>query len=379
MTLRALCVAGARPNFPKVAPLMKAFSANPRFLAKLIHTGQHYDDKLSKVFFEDLRIARPDENLSVGSGSHAVQTAEVMKRFEAVLEREQPHAVIVVGDVNSTIACALVTAKFHLKQPIRFRNETRTRPVMVHVEAGLRSLDWDMPEEINRLLTDVISDLLFVSDPAGLANLKREGISEHRIHYVGNVMIDTLLAAKQQAMTSPILGQIGLTERRYAVLTLHRPSNVDDSNSLRDLFKVLDTIAVDLPIVFPAHPRTRPKLEAMGFPLETSRWIIREPMGYLDFVKLMACSALTITDSGGIQEETTALGVPCLTLRENTERPVTIEEGTNILAGTKRESILSAYETLKKRPMQGRIPKFWDGKAATRIVEIMGALFPAEA
>jgi UDP-N-acetylglucosamine 2-epimerase (non-hydrolysing) len=375
MKIRVLCVAGARPNFPKVSPLMEAFASDPRFAAKLIHTGQHYDDSLSKVFFEDLHMARPDENLAVGSGSHAVQTAEVMKRFETVLEREQPHAVIVVGDVNSTIACALVTAKFHLRLPIRYRNETRTRPVMVHVEAGLRSLDWDMPEEINRLLTDVISDLLFVSDPAGVVNLKREGISADRIHYVGNVMIDTLLAAKQRAMSSPILEQIGLTEHRYAVLTLHRPSNVDDPNSLRELFKVLDTIAADLPIVFPTHPRTRPKLEAMGFPLESSRWIIREPMGYLDFVKLMACSALTITDSGGIQEETTALGVPCLTLRENTERPVTIEEGTNILARTSRESILSAYETLKRRPMQGRIPKFWDGKAAARIVEIMGTAF----
>jgi UDP-N-acetylglucosamine 2-epimerase (non-hydrolysing) len=375
MTIRVLCVAGARPNFPKVSPLMKAFSSSPRFAAKLIHTGQHYDDNLSKVFFEDLHMARPDENLSVGSGSHAVQTAEVMKRFETVLEREQPHAVVVVGDVNSTIACALVTAKFHLKQPIRFNNETRTRPVMVHVEAGLRSLDWDMPEEINRLLTDVISDLLFVSDPAGVANLKREGISEDRIHYVGNVMIDTLLAAKERAMKSPILERIGLTERRYSVLTLHRPSNVDDPKALREIFEVLDTIAAELPIVFPAHPRTKPKLEAMGFPLESSRWIIRDPMGYLDFVKLMACSALTITDSGGIQEETTALGVPCLTLRENTERPVTIEEGTNILARTSRESILSAYETLKRRPTQGRIPKFWDGKAATRIVEIMGSAF----
>jgi UDP-N-acetylglucosamine 2-epimerase (non-hydrolysing) len=355
---------------------MKAFSSNPRFAAKLIHSGQHYDDNLSKVFFEDLHMPRPDENLAVGSGSHAIQTAEVMKRFEPVLEREQPHAVIVVGDVNSTIACALVTAKFHLQQPIRFRSQTRTRPVMVHVEAGLRSFDYDMPEEINRLLTDVISDLLFVSDPAGLANLKREGISEERVHYVGNVMIDTLLAAREQAMSSPILEQIGLRERHYAVLTLHRPSNVDDADSLRHLFEVLGTVAADLPIVFPAHPRTKPRLEAMGLRLDPSQWIIREPMGYLDFIKLMACSALTITDSGGIQEETTVLGVPCLTLRENTERPVTIEEGTNILARTSRESILSAYETLKTRPVQGRVPRFWDGKAATRIVEIMDSTFP---
>lgn len=375
MIIRVLCVAGARPNFPKVAPLMKAFSSNPRFAARLIHTGQHYDDKLSQVFFEDLHMPRPDENLSVGSGSHAVQTAEVMKRFETVVEREQPHAVLVVGDVNSTIACALVTAKLHLKTPFIYKGQTRTRPVMIHVEAGLRSGDWDMPEEINRLLTDVISDMLFVSDPAGITNLKREGVADDRVYYVGNVMIDTLLAAKERAMASSILEQIGVREHGYAVLTLHRPSNVDDVGNLRQLLEALETLASDLPIVFPAHPRTRPKLDATKMALLPPRWLIREPMGYLDFIKLMACSAVVITDSGGIQEETTVLGVPCLTLRENTERPVTIEEGTNILARTNRESILASYRILKERSAQGRIPKYWDGKAATRIVDIMASAF----
>jgi UDP-N-acetylglucosamine 2-epimerase (non-hydrolysing) len=376
MTIKLLCVAGARPNFPKIAPLMRALESNPRFETKLIHTGQHYDDALSKVFFEDLKIPRPDLDLGVGSASHAVQTAEIMKSFEKVLKDEQPHAVLVVGDVNSTIACALVSSKFFLDEPFRFQDGQRQRPVMIHVEAGLRSFDDDMPEEINRRLTDEISELLFVTDPAGLENLGREGVAEERIHFVGNVMIDTLMAAREQAMGSDVLERINMAEKSFALLTLHRPSNVDDPQKLRGILEALDVIAKDTPIVFPVHPRTKPRLAETGFELDESRWKLTPPIGYLDFLKLEATAKLVLTDSGGIQEETTVLGIPCLTLRENTERPVTIVEGTNVLARTERETILAAYEELKQNPKDGRIPRFWDGKAAERIVGVLEKVFP---
>jgi UDP-N-acetylglucosamine 2-epimerase (non-hydrolysing) len=375
MSTKILLVAGARPNFMKIAPLMRVFRKNPAFVTKLVHTGQHYDDKLSKIFFDDLKIPRPDIELEVGSGTHAQQTAEIIKRFEPVLEAEQPQGVLVVGDVNSTIGCALVTGKFMLKSPFRCKLGERRRPIMIHVEAGLRSFDLDMPEEINRILTDAISDLLFVSDPTGLENLKKEGVSESRYFFVGNVMIDTLLGAKEQAMKSTILGDLGVTERGYVLLTLHRPSNVDDIGALEALLGTLDEIAKDQPIVFPVHPRTRARMTAGGITLDGARWRLTDPIGYMDFLKLTASAKVVLTDSGGIQEETTVLGVPCITLRENTERPVTLTEGTNILAGTRREAILAAYAQTKARGARPRVPRFWDGKSAERIDEILTDLF----
>ncbi len=376
MSTKILCVAGARPNFMKIAPLMRVLRKNPAFDAKLVHTGQHYDAKLSQIFFEDLKIPRPDIELEVGSGSHAAQTAEIIKRFEPVLEREQPQAVLVVGDVNSTIGCALVTSKFVLKRPFHTKLGPRHRPVMIHVEAGLRSFDWDMPEEINRILTDSISDLLFVSDPAGMENLKKEGVAESRYFFVGNVMIDTLLAAKEQAMKSKVLDEVGLTEQGYALLTLHRPSNVDDAVALKALLETIEVVARDQPVLFPVHPRTRARLEASGITLDPARWKLTDPFGYMDFLKLTASARVVLTDSGGIQEETTVLGVPCITLRENTERPVTITEGTNILAGTGREAILAAYASVKANKGGGaRTPRFWDGKSAERIDQILTGVF----
>jgi UDP-N-acetylglucosamine 2-epimerase (non-hydrolysing) len=377
MPSKILCVAGARPNFMKIAPLMRVLRKNRAFDAKLVHTGQHYDAKLSQIFFEDLKIPRPDIELEVGSGSHAAQTAEIIKRFEPVLEQEQPQAVLVVGDVNSTIGCALVTSKFTLKQPFTCKLGERRRPVMIHVEAGLRSFDWDMPEEINRLLTDAISDLLFVSDPAGMENLKKEGVAASRYFFVGNVMIDTLLAAKDQAMKSKILEELGVKEKAYALLTLHRPSNVDDTVALKALLDTIDVVAKDQTVIFPVHPRTRSRLESSGIELDPSRWKLTDPIGYMDFLKLTASAKVVLTDSGGIQEETTVLGVPCITLRENTERPVTISEGTNVLAGTRREAILAAYANVRAQSAAPKTPRFWDGKSAERIDEILTGIFAA--
>lgn len=374
MRVKILCVAGARPNFMKIAPLMRAFAKNPRFEAKLVHTGQHYDAALSKVFFDDLAIPRPDIELAVGSASHAVQTAEIMLRFEPILEQEQPHAVLVVGDVNSTVACALVTSKFRLRAPFQSSLGLRHRPIMIHVEAGLRSFDDDMPEEINRKLTDAASDLLFVSEPAGLANLAREGVPAERVRFVGNVMIDSLLAAKERALRSSILENLGLHAGQYGLVTLHRPSNVDDPKVLSELLGALGELAKELVLVFPVHPRTRARLKAQGTPLDEERWKLLEPVGYFDFLKLMACASLVLTDSGGIQEETTVLGVRCVTLRENTERPVTIDEGTNILGGTTRSSILAALRAAQT-PASGRVPKYWDGQSAARIERVLDPIF----
>jgi UDP-N-acetylglucosamine 2-epimerase (non-hydrolysing) len=379
MSTKILCVAGARPNFMKIAPLMRVLGKNPAFNARLVHTGQHYDEKLSKIFFVDLKIPRPDIELEIGSGSHAAQTAEIIKRFEGVLEQEQPQAVLVVGDVNSTIGCAIVTSKFALKQPFRCASGERRRPVIIHVEAGLRSFDWDMPEEINRILTDSISDLLFVSDPAGMDNLAKEGVAAARTHFVGNVMIDTLIAAKEQAMKSTILDELGVKERGYALLTLHRPSNVDDAVALKALLDTVDVVAKDQPVLFPVHPRTRARLQSSGITLDPSRWKLTDPIGYMDFLKITASAKVILTDSGGVQEESTVLGVPCITLRENTERPVTITEGTNLLAGTKREAILAAYKKVTAGDFAaGKTPRFWDGKSAERIDKILTDFFAAD-
>ena len=375
MSVKVLCVAGARPNFMKIAPLLRAFSQTPLFDAKLVHTGQHYDDALSKVFFDELKIPRPDRDLGIGSASHAVQTAEVMRRFETVMEEEQPQVVLVVGDVNSTIACILVAAKHHLAAPFSSTFGARTRPITVHVEAGLRSFDRDMPEEINRILTDSISDVLYVSDPAGMVNLRNEGVADERMVFVGNVMIDTLLAAREKAMRSDILEQLDLAEKSFGLVTLHRPSNVDDPAMLRHLLETLSEIADDLPLVFPVHPRTRSRMETAGIALEQGNWRLLNPIGYLDFMKLTATAKVVLTDSGGIQEETTVLGVPCVTLRESTERPVTIDEGTNFLAGTSRDGILEGYRRATSTPVEGKVPRFWDGKSADRIVEHLAAVF----
>jgi len=375
MAIKVLCVAGARPNFIKIAPLLRSLRGNSFFEARLLHTGQHYDDKLSKVFFDDLKIPRPDIELNVGSGSHAAQTAEVIRRFEPVLEAEQPQVVLVVGDVNSTIACALVVSKFQLAQSFRWRGTARRRPVMVHVEAGLRSFDDDMPEEVNRRLTDAISDLLFVSDPAGLENLAREAVPHEKVFFVGNVMIDTLLAAKEQAMRSSIVEDLGQTAGAFGLVTLHRPSNVDDPVALKALLGVLDEVSREMPLVFPVHPRTRARLATMGVSLNGGRWHVTDPLGYLDFLKLQASARVVFTDSGGVQEETTVLGVPCVTLRSSTERPVTISEGTNVLAGTERASVLASLQEALGRQRDGRTPRFWDGRAADRVVDALHQTF----
>jgi UDP-N-acetylglucosamine 2-epimerase (non-hydrolysing) len=355
--MRLVVVAGARPNFMKVAPLMWEMARRDRIDARLVHTGQHYDERMSKLFFEQLKIPRPDVDLGVGSGSHAQQTAEVMKRFEPVVEEVRPDAVVVVGDVNSTIACALVASKLGV-------------PV-AHVEAGLRSNDRTMPEEINRVLTDAISDWLFVSEPSGVANLKREGVPERRIHFVGNVMIDTLLACRELAGRSTVLEELGVAPRGYAVLTLHRPANVDRPEVLDGLLRAIGRLARELPIVFPVHPRTRKALEGRQV-AGSGQLKLVEPLGYLDFTRLVSEARLVLTDSGGIQEETTVLGVPCLTLRENTERPVTIEQGTNRLVGMDPERIIAAgMQCLAAPPPSRPAPPLWDGRAAERIVDIL--------
>ena len=353
--MNIVLVAGARPNFMKIAPLMAALKAVPGMQPMLVHTGQHYNEKMSDLFFRQLGIPLPDVNLGVGSGSHAVQTAEIMKRFEPVIEARQPDAVLVVGDVNSSIACGLVAVKMGVR--------------LIHVEAGLRSFDRTMPEEINRLLTDAISDLLFCSEQAGVDNLRREGVPEARICLAGNVMIDTLLRNRALADASPILSTVGVEAKRYAVLTLHRPSNVDEPAALAGLMETLERVAAELPVVFPCHPRTRQRLAALGLPRAgAAGWRIIEPQGYLEFLKLMSESRLVLTDSGGIQEETTILGVPCLTLRENTERPITVEMGTNRLTGRDPVKIRQAFrDVMDGRWRKGAVPPLWDGHAAERI------------
>ena len=357
--MKLIAVAGARPNFMKIAPLMWEIERRTDIDAYLVHTGQHYDERMSKLFFEELKIPRPDIDLGVGSGSHASQTAEVMKRFEPLVLGERPDAVLVVGDVNSTIACALTAVKLGV-------------PV-AHVEAGLRSFDSTMPEEINRILTDAISHWLFVTEPSGVENLKREGVSQDRIYLVGNVMIDTLLACRELSACSSIRDDLHVTDRPFGVLTLHRPANVDDPDVLSGILSAIGRIQRELPIVFPVHPRTRKALEGHDLAAMPGL-ILTEPLGYLDFMKLLSEARLVLTDSGGIQEETTVLGVPCLTLRNNTERPITIEQGTNHLVGLDPQRIVAAAQKALSEPSHaGRVPDLWDGRAAARIVDILTA------
>lgn len=368
--MKIVNIVGARPNFMKIAPIMEQMKHVPSINPLLVHTGQHYDEEMSKLFFDDLELPRPDIDLEVGSASHAIQTAEIMRRIEPVLLSERPDLVLVVGDVNSTIACALVASKLHIK--------------IAHVEAGLRSYDRRMPEEINRILTDAISDYLFTTDRMAHHNLTQEGISEEKIYFVGNVMIDSLLKNREKAKQSKILGKLGLkgegNKKKFAVLTLHRPSNVDQRNTLERILTTLVEISQNIPIVFPAHPRTRRQIHDFGFNEyfkepggQNGLWLI-DPLGYLDFMQLMSEAHFVLTDSGGIQEETTVLGIPCITMRENTERPITVTEGTNVIVGTDKQKILDESEKIiRGNGKFGKIPELWDGNAAQRIVNILAS------
>jgi UDP-N-acetylglucosamine 2-epimerase (non-hydrolysing) len=354
-------VVGARPNFMKIAPLIRQMAAIPQdFSQVLVHTGQHYDDSMSSIFFEELDLPRPDINLEVGSASHAVQTAQIMMKFEPVVEQYTPDWVCVPGDVNSTLACALVCSKLGIR--------------VAHIEAGLRSFDRGMPEEINRILTDCLADLLFTPSRDGNENLLKEGIPAERISFVGNIMIDTLV----RLMPKAELRWPGLRERlgigqHYALATLHRPSNVDEISSLTEILESLKSISADLRVIFPVHPRTRARIKQSGWKIESSALQLIEPLGYLDFLALQIHASLVLTDSGGVQEETTYLGIPCLTLRPNTERPITITEGTNRLVRSERNAIVSAVKKALHATSQSdvRRPELWDGKAAERIADVL--------
>ena len=405
--MKVMSVVGARPNFMKVAPIIAAIKSHNEKMARdrgsqalpelishiLVHTGQHYDQRMSDSFFADLNLATPDVHLGVGSGSHAVQTAEIMRKFEEVLTREKPDVIVVVGDVNSTLACALVASKISL-------DSSGARPLVAHVEAGLRSFDRSMPEEINRILTDQLADLLFVTEEDAIHNLTREGIPPNKIHFTGNTMIDSLLACKEKAGASTILHRLGLrangdkgrsgeSTMRYALLTLHRPANVDRRDAFLNILEGLEEAAKELPIIFPAHPRTQKRITEFGLEHRLD-WRhmqhksdgvgavngaagvhITEPLGYLDFLWLMNNASLVVTDSGGIQEETTCLGVPCVTVRENTERPVTVTVGTNVLAGVYKDGIRAAIRRQLKSKTAGAVPDLWDGKSAARILDVL--------
>lgn len=360
---KILNIVGARPNFMKIAPIVREMQRRKNeFLPLIVHTGQHYDEAMSDSFFRDLGIPKPDFHLEVGSASHAVQTAKIMMAFEPIVLQEKPDWVLVVGDVNSTIACALVCSKLGVK--------------IAHVEAGLRSRDRTMPEEINRILTDAISDLLLTTSQDADENLKHEGVSEDKIKFVGNVMIDSLFYNLEKAKESKVKEDLNLNEQDYAVLTLHRPSNVDEKETFTGLLDALCSISEKLPIIFPVHPRTRGNIEKFGFAEKVANSNVKliEPLGYLDFMRLYSGAKLVLTDSGGLQEETTAIGVPCLTLRENTERPITISHGTNNLVGTNPEKIKqTAFQVLSQNTNHNekKIPPLWDGRSAERICDAL--------
>jgi len=365
------CVVGARPNFMKMAPVLRALESHSHVQAVLVHTGQHYDEKLSDVFFEELDMKRPDACLEVGSGKHGVQTARILERFEAFLEAGPPGGerydrVVVVGDVNSTMAASLAAVK--LRVPV------------AHVEAGLRSFDRSMPEEINRIVTDAVSDLLFVSEQAGLENLRREGHPPDRLHLTGNVMIDTLVRLLPKAQARGTLDRFGLEPGRYGVVTLHRPANVDAPDTLVRWLNVLEETSRDLPLVFPVHPRTKQRMEQFGLAekVHAAKHIVQSPpLGYLDFLAITSQARVIITDSGGLQEESTALGIPCLTARPNTERPITVDEGTSTLVGNDlgklRECLGAVLDGTYKR---GSCPALWDGRAAERIARLLAEPAP---
>ena len=369
--IKLLSVVGARPNFMKIAPIVDELKKFPDIEHCLVHSGQHYDELLSGHFFTDLGLPKPDVNLQTGSGSHAVQTAEIMKRIEPIFLDYKPQMVLVVGDVNSTIAAALTAVKLGIG--------------VAHIEAGLRSFDMTMPEEINRKLTDAVSSLLFVTEQSGVENLKHEGVPDERIFLVGNVMIDCLLRHRALATKSRIHDRLGVRKngsgcRPYGVLTLHRPSNVDDPTTLQGILSAVSALAVELPVFFPIHPRTRKNIEGFGLVRylataaegDSSGIVPIDPLGYLDFLSLTDRARIVLTDSGGVQEETTVLGVPCLTLRENTERPATVEQGSNQVVGVDSDRILAAAQYILQKPApESQSPPLWDGKAAPRIVAIL--------
>jgi UDP-N-acetylglucosamine 2-epimerase (non-hydrolysing) len=369
--IRLLSVVGARPNFMKIAPIVEELKNYPAIEHCLVHSGQHYDELLSGNFFADLGLPKPDVNLEAGSGSHAVQTAEIMKGIEPILLDYKPQMVLVVGDVNSTIAAALTAVKLGIG--------------VAHIEAGLRSFDMTMPEEINRKLTDAVSSLLFVTEQSGVENLKHEGVPAEKIFLVGNVMIDSLLRHREIAARSPVLDRLGMRQngsgcRPYGVLTLHRPSNVDDPKTLQGILRAVSALAAEFPVFFPIHPRTRKNIESFGL----LRYLANaagqneggivplDPLGYLDFLSLNDRARIVLTDSGGVQEETTVLGVPCLTLRQNTERPATVEQGSNQVVGVDSDRILAAARSVLEKPVGPFArPPLWDGRAAQRIVAIL--------
>jgi len=356
--LQITCVVGARPNFVKVAPLLEVMKQRANVKPLLVHTGQHFSPEMSDKFFQDLSLPAPDIHLGVAAGTQTEQTAEIMRRLEPVFLEGKPDVVLVVGDVNSTMAAALVAAKLGIR--------------VAHVEAGLRSFDRRMPEEINRIVTDALSDFLFVSEPSGERNLRAEGVAAEKIFFAGNVMIDTLLRFREKSRTSHIMDDLGLAAGNFALVTLHRPSNVDDPAQLDGLMGALRTIAAEIPTVFPIHPRTRARMENRS--IDAGKILLTPPLGYVDFLRLMAEARLVLTDSGGIQEETTILQTACLTLRESTERPVTIEEGTNRLVGVEPAAILkAAFEVLHQAPHRNsaRVPALWDGQASNRIVDVL--------
>lgn len=357
--MKITALVGARPNFVKIGPILTELRACPGVTTALIHTGQHYDAQMSDAFFANLELPRPDVHLGVRADGAVAQIAEIMKGLDQALASAPPDRVVVVGDVNSTLAGALVAVKLGI-------------PV-AHVEAGLRSFDRSMPEEINRVVTDAISDMLFTTEPSANENLAREGVAPDRIHFVGNVMIDTLFRYRERAAASPILDRLGVAPRRYVALTLHRPSNVDDPDALTRMLEVVARIQVETPVVFPVHPRTRTRLEQIQSRLpRMAGLLLSDPLPYLDFLQLMANARCVLTDSGGIQEETTALGVPCLTLRTSTERPVTVIRGTNRVVGVEPDEIFAHWRQVAEGHWPaGELPELWDGKAAQRIARIL--------
>jgi UDP-N-acetylglucosamine 2-epimerase (non-hydrolysing) len=359
--MKIVQVVGARPNFMKAAPLVRQLQKHPdSFHSILIHTGQHYDHSLSQVFFDDLDLPRPDLHLGIGSGTHAVQTGKMMIELELALGELQPDLVIVFGDVNSTLATALVTSKLRLP--------------LAHVESGLRSFDMTMPEEVNRLVTDRLADLLFVSEPAGLVNLRQEGVDDRKVFFVGNIMIDSLMISLNAARDSDVLLRLGLKEKSYVALTLHRPSNVDDSDTLRRLVACAADISRRLPVVFACHPRTRKNMRRFGIDQESlpPGLMIIEPLGYLDFVRLQSSARIVLTDSGGVQQEATYLNTPCLTLRTSTELVETVQRGSNTLCGTDTGKILELVDAVMRGEYKrGSVPDLWDGRAAERIVQVL--------